>query len=142
MLENMYYIDECSICESGSLGLWACGMCQNIVILCDECDAMWPNAKVKELPIYAEEDNLPCPACSATLFENQSHWATQEEISRSQWIANALAEDLCTLTPGVAFSTSDECLDEKDEISQLMNENPKPPTETDSTNSTNGKKPI
>ena len=37
---RMYYVGFCRICGTGPLGLRECGGCGEVVVLCDECDAV------------------------------------------------------------------------------------------------------
>jgi len=68
--------------------------------LCDECDAVWTDAKLEEKPIFSQDPDLPCPACSESLFQEASHWASREEIEAVGWLATALGEGSLTLAQG------------------------------------------
>lgn len=83
----MLTIGECRICDAGQLGIRRCGKCQELVILCRECDAAWYQSKLEEKPVYADEESMPCPACQASLWSDDSHWVDQDEVKTSSWVA-------------------------------------------------------
>ena len=102
--KQMYYVGHCRICGTGPLGLRACGNCENVIILCDECDAIWTDADLNAIPIYANQGELPCPECETSLIESPSHWATQTEIEAIDWIQQAIDEGTFELKLGSAIA--------------------------------------
>ena len=49
---TMYYVGFCRICGTGPLGLRRCGQCGKVVVLCDECDAIWTTADLTSKPRF------------------------------------------------------------------------------------------
>lgn len=103
----MFTIGECRICGTGPLGLRTCGRCGQVVVLCDECDAVWADADFAGEPIFADDPHLPCPGCSDSLWEPPSHWASQSEIDTTEWITQALRDGRVVLEKGTPLTTSD-----------------------------------
>ena len=83
---TMYYVGFCRICQTGPLGLRRCGRCGNVVLLCDECDAVWQNADVSETPIYPTNGELLCPNCDHSLIDPPSHWASEQQLESVEWL--------------------------------------------------------
>lgn len=77
----MISLGTCRICKAGPLGLRKCGVCRRVVVLCDECDAAWSTADTHGKPTFATEDDMPCPACRASLLASGSSWATADEAA-------------------------------------------------------------
>lgn len=100
----MYYVGECRVCGTGPLGIRACGNCDRVVILCDECDAFWTDADLNATPHYADEDDLPCPGCQSSLFDPPSHWASEAEINTTKWLQKAIQTKIFDLKQGTAFA--------------------------------------
>jgi hypothetical protein len=83
----MYYVGTCPVCEQGTLGLRVCAGQGDLVVLCDECDAVWLYPDCAGEAIYPEQPTLPCPQCGESLLEASSHWADEQEIQRAGWSA-------------------------------------------------------
>ncbi len=92
---RMYYIDECSLCGTGPLGLRYCGKCKEIAILCEECEAIWITPDTKAPPLLSQNPTKTlCPKCkTGSLLSNTSHWATLREIQGTPWLVEALEHD-------------------------------------------------
>jgi len=114
--KNMYYVGFCRICGTGPLGLRECGGCGAVVVLCDECDAVWlncdSNAGFSAKPHFANEDELPCPHCEASLVEAPSRWARKAKINNTSWVQEALAKGQIELKRGSAMAPE---IDEQEE---------------------------
>jgi len=102
--KRMYYVGFCRICGTGPLGLRACGSCDSVVVLCDECDAVWTDAEFSAKPIYAKEGELPCPHCQASLLDAPSRWATKTMINDADWMQEALTAGTLELHRGTALA--------------------------------------
>ena len=101
---RMYYVGFCRICGTGPLGLRECGGCGAVVVLCDECDAVWVSADFSVKPRFADEGALPCPHCDASLIETPSRWATKKTIQATPWLRQALAKKEMKLHRGSALT--------------------------------------
>tara|TARA_R110002095_G_scaffold210856_1_gene198393 strand:+ start:515 stop:787 length:273 start_codon:yes stop_codon:yes gene_type:complete len=88
----MYYVGTCPFCEQGSLGIRICSKAGDVVLLCDECDALWLSTRLTEKPLFPREPDLPCPCCPGNLTESPSHWADLGEIYQRGWVAAVKGE--------------------------------------------------
>lgn len=82
----MYYVGICPFCEQGNLGIRICSKEGDVVILCDECDALWLSIDLKSKPLFPEQPNLPCPCCKGNLSDDPARWANFGEIYIKDWI--------------------------------------------------------
>lgn len=110
--QRMYYVGFCRICGTGPLGLRKCGDCGEVVVLCDECDAVWTDADFSAQPYLATEEDLPCPHCEGSLLEPPSRWATQKQILATPWLQAALESGELQLELGTALAPE---LDDEEE---------------------------
>ena len=105
---RMYYVGFCRICGTGPLGLRQCGGCKEVVVLCDECDAVWTDCGTKgdfaAKPQFAKEGVLPCPHCEASLIEKPSRWAYKKTIDVTPWVQEALKAGTLEVERGSALS--------------------------------------
>ncbi len=105
---RMYYVGFCRICGTGPLGLRECGGCGELVVLCDECDAVWSHegidADFSAKPQFAKEGELPCPHCEASLIEKPSRWATKSKIEKTDWVQDLLEKGTLELKRGSAIA--------------------------------------
>ena len=104
---TMYSIGECEICGTGPLGIRVCGRCGEVVILCDECDAIWIDGQISGKPVFFEDPDLPCPGCSDSLWEPPAHWASLEEIEATEWLAAAVRNGQIVLEKETPLGTSE-----------------------------------
>ena len=100
---QLYYVGRCRICRTGPLGVLRCGGCGSLVLLCDECDSVWPDARVEGAPQPASGDDLPCPSCEASLLDDGC-WAGEDQIAVCDWLSAALASGQFQLRQGAAFA--------------------------------------
>lgn len=61
----------------------ASGRC--IVAMCEECDAVWLDARLTDGPHSPEQPMLPCPGDGSSLWREPAHWATREEATALGW---------------------------------------------------------
>ena len=87
----MFFVGFCRICGTGPLGLCCCGGCGRIVLLCDECEALWPDSDLAAAPKTG--DPILCPECQQSLMDEPSHWATAAEIAATDWLQQAFRAD-------------------------------------------------
>jgi len=102
--KQMYYVGFCRICGTGPLGLRECGRCESVVVLCDECDAVWTDADFSARPQFANEGELPCPHCEASLIKKPSRWATKGKINDVAWVQAAFQKGTLELKQGAALT--------------------------------------
>lgn len=101
---DMHYFGFCRLCGTGPLGLRKCGGCNSVVVLCDECDAVWTTADVTLPPQLTDDPTLPCPHCDASLVAAPSSWATREDIDATPWLRDALEAGEIELQTGKPFA--------------------------------------
>jgi len=89
----MHYVGFCPVCGGGLLGVRACAGPAHLVILCDECDALWQTPEISDLPQFPEQPDLPCPECGAQLRAGRSRWATRGEIESAGWAGFLIDEE-------------------------------------------------
>ena len=102
--DKMHYVGFCRLCGTGPLGLRRCGQCASVVILCDECDAVWTDADLAAPPTLTEDPALPCPKCEASLIDLPSRWATEEEVDATDWLKQAVDEGVFQIETGKPFA--------------------------------------
>ena len=100
----MYYVGFCRICGSGPLGLRECGGCSAVVVLCDECDAVWSDADFTAKPKFADEGELPCPHCQTSLVESPSRWAQKTTLDDTAWLQAAVQSGHVEVKRGSALA--------------------------------------
>lgn len=84
----MFYIDStCPICGTGTRGFRLCSDEASIVIMCDECEAIWLDVERVEASnaVYAEPPEYQLPGRSCSIAKPRSRWATRPEIDASGW---------------------------------------------------------
>ena len=81
----MFYVGFCPLCEQGAAGVRTCGYPGHVVVVCDECDAMWRTPDLAGEPVLAGPADLACPRCGTSLQRPPARWATWEEIERAGW---------------------------------------------------------
>lgn len=101
---RMYYVGFCRICGTGPLGLRECGGCGEVVVLCDECDAVWTDGGFAAKPQFADEGELPCPHCGTSLIEKPSRWAHKKTIDVTPWVQKAVNAGTLEVQRGSALS--------------------------------------
>lgn len=109
---SMFYVGICRLCGTGPLGLRRCGDCGRVVVLCDECDAVWTGADLEVPPRVTDDPDLPCPHCKATLVGGGSSWASRQEIDDEPWLAKAVSTGAFQLRIGKPFAPNGPARDE------------------------------
>ena len=106
---QMHYVGFCRICGTGPLGLRECGGCGEIVVMCDECDAVWTDADFAKQPTLADKTGaLPCPYCGNSLLDSPSRWAPKSKVDKVAWLLDALRDGEATLGRGQSLAPEDK----------------------------------
>ena len=87
-----------------------------MVVLCDECDAVWTSADLDATPQFAQAGELPCPRCEASLFDSPSRWATKAQIEGTDWLQDAIGSGRLRLKQGSAFAPEAEDVAARDDV--------------------------
>ena len=76
----------CTSCERGRVSFAVAQNGETIVLMCDECDAVWlhPNRVRSEAPTFVEGSEHLLPGTSIKLGSN-TRWARQEEVLTAGW---------------------------------------------------------
>jgi len=84
----MFYISEtCPICRAGAIGFRTCSDGSTLVLMCNECDAVWTNPEA----IAFETANFPSAPdyivneLDCSISGGASEWATRDAIEKVQW---------------------------------------------------------
>ncbi|MCO6455525.1 MAG: hypothetical protein J5I93_09535 [Pirellulaceae bacterium] len=80
----MLYLGYCRHCGAGLLGLRRCGQ-GHLLVLCDECDALWQTSDLGQPPQFPPQPDLPCPHCGQSLNGPTAHWASLDEVRQAGW---------------------------------------------------------
>jgi hypothetical protein len=89
----MYHVGSCPKCHQGLLGFRVCGGKErHLVILCDECDAVWKSPDTSRRASYPGQPELPCPDCGASLRKKPSRWASLRDIHKAGWDEQIVAQ--------------------------------------------------
>lgn len=78
---------NCPICGTGNLGFRTCDDHRTIVIMCDECDAVWldPAQTDASLALYPSKPPFIVPGTSVSIAQPKAHWSSRDEIVAAGW---------------------------------------------------------
>ena len=82
----MFYIDKgCPACRAGLLGFLKCSDDQTIVLVCDECDAVWLNATdiSVDAAVFPDSPDDVLAGLGCSIASPHARWATRDEIQRA-----------------------------------------------------------
>jgi hypothetical protein len=82
----MLYVDgTCPCCDAGMMGFRICSDGITVVVVCDECDRAWFDAR-RLGTADAEAVNLPrWRIADSEVFLEGSRWATRGEVEAAGW---------------------------------------------------------
>lgn len=77
----------CKLCRAGSLGFWTCDDLRTVVIMCDECDAVWaePRRTDAASAMFPSGPSFNVPGTSVSIAQPKSHWSSLEEVTNVGW---------------------------------------------------------
>lgn len=85
----MFYIDTyCPICRSGLRGILRCSDKKTLVIICDECDAIWldPVNLDADQALFVSPPDFVIPGLDCSVGDKQdAGWATRDEVKAYGW---------------------------------------------------------
>jgi hypothetical protein len=84
----MFYIEQaCPVCRSGAIGIRKCSDGHTLVLMCNECDAVW----VEPSSVHADNARFPTypdfklPGVDCSVTSPGSDWANHDEIQAAHW---------------------------------------------------------
>ena len=77
----------CPICGTGVVGFYLCSDQITIVLMCDECDAVWldPTTTDGAHALYLGGPPFMVPGTDCSLQHPPARWANASEIARRGW---------------------------------------------------------
>jgi hypothetical protein len=81
----LFVRDICSFCEQGQVGFTMCADHETLVLVCDECYAVWidPRETSVECALFPNVHDFTVPELNCSLAG--ARWATKEEIEEKGW---------------------------------------------------------
>jgi hypothetical protein len=82
----MLFVQEiCSFCGQGQVGFTLCADQETVVLVCDECYAVWsdPMETRAEFALFPDLQNFTIPGLNCSLAG--ARWAKKEEIVQQGW---------------------------------------------------------
>jgi hypothetical protein len=98
----MLYLEGlCACCEAGVLGIRRCDDGATLVLMCEECDAVWldPADRSIEVARYADIGTFELPGLPLKLGGGAAGWATRADVARAGWSRHVRGE---TADPGAS----------------------------------------
>jgi hypothetical protein len=83
----LYLEGVCPSCEGGSLGVWRCSDGTTLVLMCDECYAVWlePTDLTIEAARFPGVHTFEIPGLPLKLGGGAAGWATRDQVERAGW---------------------------------------------------------
>jgi hypothetical protein len=77
----------CPLCGEGSRGFRLCSDQRTLVVMCDECDAIWLDIRrlEAEQAVYPSAPTFKLPNRDCSVMAPQSRWATRAEVTAHGW---------------------------------------------------------
>jgi hypothetical protein len=84
---EMFIATDCPLEENGQVGFRLCSDEKTMVLMCDECDAVWLRPDLIDLDhaIYPQQPHFLIGNENCSIKKPLSHWATQQEIEKCGW---------------------------------------------------------
>src|SRR5687767_14313125 len=82
-----YRLESCPFCKGGSIGFRLCVDQTRLVMMCDECEAIWLDPENMEVSALLSPDSpdFVAPGTNCSVKSPLSRWASREEIERFGW---------------------------------------------------------
>ena len=83
----LYVEDNCPSCDAGLLGFRRCDDGKTLVVMCDECYAVWldPTDLTIEAARFPGIDTGEIPGLSLHIGGSAAGWAARAEVERAGW---------------------------------------------------------
>jgi hypothetical protein len=91
----LYTHKLCPACEVGPVGFWRCSDGKTLVLLCDECGAVYlsPDKITLEEAGFPSGPDYELPELGCALVSGKAGWATRAEVEAAGWSAAIAGED-------------------------------------------------
>ena len=78
---------ECPICFAGAIGFRTCDDGITVVLMCDECDAVWlkPDEIKSDSAVFPKAPNYTVSDANVSIASPRSHWSSRSEIEFFNW---------------------------------------------------------
>jgi len=84
----MFYVDTpCPICRAGAVGFRKCADGTTIVLMCNECDAVWktPDGIAVDSALFPAAPNFVVQELDCSVAAPRATWAERQQIEASGW---------------------------------------------------------
>lgn len=83
----LYANGPCPMCEQGNVGFRVCSDGKTVVLLCDECEALWrdPGTISPSTAEYPAAPDYRVPGQTCSVAGPEARWATRAEVDRAGW---------------------------------------------------------
>lgn len=77
----------CPLCMTGAVGFRRCAPDAGIVLMCDECNAVWlsPEGISTESALYPQGPDFVVPTLNCSIRRPLSDWADRDDVARVGW---------------------------------------------------------
>ena len=84
----MFYIKtQCPVCRAGALGFTKCRNGSMVLLMCNECDAVWTDPKLVTLKsaIFPRAPDFTVEPLGCSVAMPGADWATRADITAAKW---------------------------------------------------------
>lgn len=78
---------SCPVCTAGPIGFRLCDDGSLVVIMCDECHAVWtrPDRLTSEAAMFPHHPDYTIPGTDRSVSGGKAGWATRDQIATVGW---------------------------------------------------------
>lgn len=95
MSDELIYVGTCPVCEGGLCRVRVCGVASNHLngmVICDECEAIWPEPDLSQACNYLDAENPVSPITGDSVWDHANRWATLEDVALLGWYDRVIVE--------------------------------------------------
>jgi hypothetical protein len=84
----MFHVEGiCPFCHGGSVGFRRCSDGKTIVLMCDECEAVWldPEHRTAGDALFPHSGSFEVPGLGVSIGGDRAGWATRAEVESAGW---------------------------------------------------------
>src|SRR3954468_24330151 len=84
----------CPFCHGGSVGFGPCSDGKTIVLMCDECEALWldPEHRTAADILFPHSGSFEVPGLEVSIGGDRAGWATRAEVESAGWREHVAGE--------------------------------------------------